>query len=156
VDSTKVVAPDAACLQNVLDKLVAEDPNPKGNAPIPILYLVQFFLDQFNVRQSIGTNAGTNDLPKTASFMHAMDCFHWHLQLGAFRFPEVDQNSEDPPSPNYHAIEGQMILFVAWELTFPKFGCNAQSLAAMVSLATTNSTSRRIKVCFLYSTKVGK
>jgi hypothetical protein len=114
-----VVVPDAACLQKVLDKLVAEDPNPKGNAPVPILHMVQYLLDQFNVRRGT-SGAGTNDLPKTASFMRAMDFFHRHLPLGAFRFPEADRNSDDPPSPNYHAIEGQTIFFVAWELTFPR------------------------------------
>jgi hypothetical protein len=46
--------------------------------------------------------------------------FYWrHLPLGTFKFPEEDCNSEDPPSPHYHSIEGQTIIFVVWELTFP-------------------------------------
>jgi hypothetical protein len=40
-----VVLPDAAFLRKVLDKLMVEDPNPKGNAPVPILHMVQYFLD---------------------------------------------------------------------------------------------------------------
>jgi hypothetical protein len=116
-DIKNEVLPDAACLRKVLDKLMAEDPNPKGNAPVPILHMVQYFLDQFNVRRSTGSTQ--NDLPQTACFMRAMEFYRRHLPSGTFKFPEEDRVSEDPPSPHYHSIEGQTIFFVAWELTFP-------------------------------------
>ena len=60
--------------------------------------------------------------PKTNAKQEAMEKYRAFFPPGALSFTfgmDVNDKTNQPPSPHYHALEGQSILHVDWKLAFP-------------------------------------
>jgi hypothetical protein len=87
--------------------------------PAAIGLLVDYICSLFQHRKP--TNSANSATPETVAKQEAIGKYRAFFPAGSLSFTfGMDMNGKnEPPSPHYHALEGQSILHVDWKLAFP-------------------------------------
>ena len=87
--------------------------------PAAIGLMVDYICSLFEHRKPSST---AMPQPKTVATQEAIQKYHAFFSEGSlsFTFGKEAKKKNRPPSPHYHALEGQSILHVDWKLAFPE------------------------------------
>ena len=87
--------------------------------PAAIGLMVDYICSLFEHRKPTST---ATPMPGTVAQEEAIEKYRAFFSAGSLSFTfgmDVNGNKNEPPSPHYHALEGQTILHVDWKLAFP-------------------------------------
>ena len=118
---------DPRNLRRELDARIQKRESDKGddyhwlnnkNYPTAIGLMVDYLYCLLDHRKPVGTDT---QQPETFANQSMIGRYRAFFSPGSLSFTfgmDVD-NKNEPPSPHYHALEGQSILYVDWKLAFP-------------------------------------
>jgi hypothetical protein len=113
--------------------------------PAAIGLMVDYILNLFEHRKPASTAAPA---PDTVTKQEAIEKCRAFFRPGSFEFEFQKDRCNAPPSPHYHALEGQTILHVDWKLAFPEvdllcYNCKIQEGAKKHLLHDRTNFSKR-------------